>query len=113
MTRMEKKEFLYEGKAKRIYATADPSLVLVEYKDDATAFNGLKKGQIAGKGVLNNKISAFFFNLLKEHGIESHFVELLSDREMLVRKLDILKIEVVARNIAAGSLAKRLGLAEG
>ncbi|MCR3922242.1 MAG: phosphoribosylaminoimidazolesuccinocarboxamide synthase [Firmicutes bacterium] len=110
---MERKDFLYEGKAKRIFTTTDPNLVLVDYKDDATAQNGLKKGQIANKGVLNNKISTFFFQLLAQHGIESHFVEMISEREMLVKKLDILQIEVVSRNIAAGSLAKRLGLPEG
>ncbi|MDW7650403.1 MAG: phosphoribosylaminoimidazolesuccinocarboxamide synthase [Bacillota bacterium] len=110
---MEKREFLYEGKAKRLYATADPEMVLVEYKDDATAFNGLKKGQIANKGVLNNKIASFFFEMLAENGVESHFIRRLSDREMLVKRLAILKVEVVARNIAAGSLSKRLGLPEG
>jgi phosphoribosylaminoimidazole-succinocarboxamide synthase len=110
---VDKKEFLYEGKAKRIYATADPSLVVVEYKDDATAFNGEKKGQITNKGMLNNKIASFFFELLAAEGIPSHFVQQLSEREMLVKKLTILKVEVVTRNIAAGSLSKRLGLAEG
>lgn len=110
---MDKQDFLYEGKAKRIYSTNDPDLVVVEYKDDATAFNGAKKGQIANKGVLNNKIAAFFFELLAKNGVESHYVKRLSDREMLVKKLDILKVEVVVRNIAAGSLAKRLGLPEG
>ncbi|HHX73454.1 MAG TPA: phosphoribosylaminoimidazolesuccinocarboxamide synthase [Firmicutes bacterium] len=110
---MEKRQLLYEGKAKRMYATDDPGLLAVEYKDDATAFNGLKKGSIAGKGVLNNKISAFFFTLLGQHGCDSHFVSLLSEREMLVKKLEIIPVEVVVRNIAAGSLAKRLGLQEG
>jgi phosphoribosylaminoimidazole-succinocarboxamide synthase len=110
---VEKQDFLYEGKAKRIYTTADPDLVLVEYKDDATAFNGLKKGQIANKGVLNNRIASFFFELLAQKGVSSHFVRRLSDREMLVKKLNILKVEVVVRNIAAGSLSKRLGLPEG
>lgn len=110
---MEKQDFLYEGKAKRLYTTADPDLVLVEYKDDATAFNGLKKGQIANKGVLNNSIASLFFEFLAQKGVSSHFVRRLSDREMLVKKLDILKVEVVARNIAAGSLSKRLGLPEG
>lgn len=110
---VDKKEFLYEGKAKRIYATADPSLVVVEYKDDATAFNGEKKGQITNKGVLNNKIASFFFELLAAEGVPSHYVQRLSEREMLVKKLSILQVEVVVRNIAAGSLAKRLGLAEG
>lgn len=110
---MEKKEFLYEGKAKILYATADADVVLVEYKDDATAFNGEKKGQIANKGVLNNKIASFFFEMLAQRGVESHFISRLSDREMLVKRLNILKVEVVTRNIAAGSLSKRLGLPEG
>ena len=104
---------LYEGKAKRIYATNDPDLLIAEYKDDATAFNGLKKGVIANKGILNNKISAFFFTLLAQSGVESHFVKLLSGREMLIKRAEIIKVELVVRNIAAGSLAKRLGLAEG
>lgn len=110
---MEKQDFLYEGKAKRIFATENQDLVIVEYKDDATAFNGLKKGRIANKGVMNNKIASFFFELLAREGVESHFVRRLSEREMLVKKLEIVKVEVVVRNIAAGSLAKRLGLAEG
>lgn len=110
---VEKREFIYEGKAKRIYQTTDPDLVLVEYKDDATAFNGLKKGTISNKGILNNKIASFFFEMLAREGVASHFVQRLSDREMLVKKLDIIKVEVVARNIAAGSLSKRLGLPEG
>jgi len=104
---------LYEGKAKKIYATETPDVVWVEYKDAATAFNGLKKGTIAEKGIYNNKISAIFFTLLEQHGIPTHFVELLSDREMLVKHVSIIPVEVVVRNIAAGSLAKRLGLAEG
>jgi phosphoribosylaminoimidazole-succinocarboxamide synthase len=106
-------EQLYEGKAKRIYRTDDPDLYLVEYKDDATAFNGAKKGTIQNKGVLNNQISGVFFRMLEEGGIPTHFVELVSDREMLVKTLEIIPVEVVVRNIAAGSLAKRLGLAEG
>ncbi|EEG77407.1 phosphoribosylaminoimidazolesuccinocarboxamide synthase [Dethiobacter alkaliphilus] len=110
---MERQAFLYEGKAKRIYATADPDLVLVEYKDDATAFDGEKKGRIANKGILNNKIAAHFFELLAEQGVPSHFVRHLSEREMLVKKLQIIKVEVVARNRVAGSLSKRLGLDEG
>lgn len=109
---MEKKP-LYEGKAKQVYATDKPDEYLVYYKDDATAFNGVKKGTILNKGVLNNKISAFFFNLLGQHGIPHHFVRLISDREMLVKKLEIMPIEVVVRNIAAGSLAKRIGWEEG
>lgn len=110
---MEKQRLLYEGKAKRVYATLDPDLVVVDYKDDATAFNGLKKGQIVNKGVFNNKIAAHFFTLLTAKGIANHYVRQLSEREMLVKKLDILKVEVVVRNIAAGSLSKRLGLEEG
>jgi len=110
---MQKGEFLYEGKAKKIYATDQPGLVWIEYKDDATAFNGLKRGTIGGKGELNNKISAFFFKLLADRGIESHFVQLLSDNEQLVKQVEIVPLEVVVRNIAAGSLAKRLGLEEG
>lgn len=110
---MEKQDFLYEGKAKIIYNTADPDLVLVEYKDDATAFDGEKKGHITKKGMLNNKIATIFFELLAKHGLESHFVRQLSEREMLVKKLDIIKVEVVARNVVAGSLTKRIGLPEG
>lgn len=110
---VQKLEQLYEGKAKKIYRTENPDLFLVEYKDDATAFNGAKKGTIQNKGVLNNQISAVFFRLLEERGIPTHFVELVSDREMLVKTLEIVPVEVVVRNIAAGSLAKRLGLAEG
>jgi len=109
----EKLEQLYEGKAKRVYRTTDPGLYLVDFKDDATAFNGAKKGTIRNKGVLNNRISAVFFKLLEEKGIPTHFVELVSDREMLVKPLNIILVEVIVRNIAAGSLAKRLGLPEG
>ncbi len=110
---MQKLEQLYEGKAKKIYRTEDPDVVWIEYKDDATAFNGLKKGTIANKGVLNNKISAVFFELLEQKGIATHFVKLINDREMLVKNVQIIPVEVVVRNIAAGSLAKRLGLEEG
>lgn len=108
-----KKEMLYEGKAKQIFATDNQDEVLVYYKDDATAGNGAKKGTILNKGIMNNKISSFFFKLLKENGVESHFIDMLSDREMLVKSLEIIQVEVVTRNIAAGSLAKRLGWAEG
>ena len=108
-----KKEMLYEGKAKQIFATDNQDEVLVYYKDDATAGNGAKKGTILNKGIMNNKISSFFFKLLKENGVESHFVDMPSDREMLVKSLEIIQVEVVTRNIAAGSLAKRLGWAEG
>ncbi|SDF56422.1 phosphoribosylaminoimidazolesuccinocarboxamide synthase [Sporomusa acidovorans] len=106
-------KMLYEGKAKQVFTTDNPDELLVYFKDDATAFNGEKKGTIGNKGVLNNKISVFFFNLLGEKGIPHHFVKMLSDREMLVKKLDILPVEVVVRNIAAGSLAKRIGWEEG
>jgi len=110
---MEKKEMLYEGKAKKVFRTDDPNLFWVEFKDDATAFDGLKKGTITGKGELNNKISAYFFRLLAQNGIESHFVEEKSPREMVVKSLSIIQVEVVVRNIAAGSLSKRLGIEEG
>ena len=108
-----KKEMLYVGKAKQIFATDNQDEVLVYYKDDATAGNGAKKGTILNKGIMNNKISSFFFKLLKENGVESHFIDMPSDREMLVKSLEIIQVEVVTRNIAAGSLAKRLGWAEG
>ncbi|SCM80903.1 Phosphoribosylaminoimidazole-succinocarboxamide synthase [uncultured Sporomusa sp.] len=104
---------MYEGKAKQVFATENPDELLVHFKDDATAFNGEKRGTIGNKGVLNNKISTFFFNLLSEKGIPHHFIKMLSEREMLVKKLDILPVEVVVRNIAAGSLAKRIGWEEG
>jgi phosphoribosylaminoimidazole-succinocarboxamide synthase len=110
---VEKQEQLYEGKAKRIFRTSQPDVYWVEYKDDATAFNGEKKGTIAGKGQLNNQISSIFFTLLKEHGVENHFIRTVSDHEQLVRKVTIVPLEVVVRNIAAGSLANRLGMEEG
>ncbi|OAT80333.1 phosphoribosylaminoimidazolesuccinocarboxamide synthase [Desulfotomaculum copahuensis] len=110
---MQKGELLYEGKAKKVYRTDDPDTYLVEFKDDATAFNGQKKGTIRDKGELNNKISTRLFRLLEKEGIATHLVEQISDREMLVKALEIIPVEVVVRNIAAGSLAKRLGLAEG
>lgn len=106
-------KLIYEGKAKKMFTTANPDECLVYFKDDATAFNGEKRGTIADKGVLNNKISAFFFELLGRHNIPHHFIRLVSEREMLVKKLDILPIEVVTRNVAAGSLAKRIGWDEG
>jgi phosphoribosylaminoimidazole-succinocarboxamide synthase len=109
---MEKKP-IYEGKAKQVFTTTNPDELVVYFKDDATAFNGEKKGTIINKGVLNNKISTFFFELLSKHGIPHHFIRSLSDREMLVKRLDILKVEVVVRNITAGSLAKRIGWDEG
>ncbi len=108
-----KGELLYEGKAKQMYLTTDPDLVWVSYKDEATAFDGLKKDTISGKGALNNRISAHFFSLLKAAGIPTHFVRLLSPNEMLVKRVEIIPLEVIVRNIAAGSLAKRLGIEEG
>ena len=110
---MEKKEQLYEGKAKKVFATDDPNLVIVDYKDDATAFNGLKKGSIAGKGVINNVMSNHMFQLLEKQGVPTHFVEQLSERETLVKKVSIVPLEVIIRNISAGSFAKRYGVAEG
>ena len=110
---MNKGQLLYEGKAKRLYATEDSNILFVEYKDSATAFNGEKKEEIAGKGVLNNRITTLIFEKLKSNGIESHFVKRISDHEQLVRKVEIIPIELVVRNIAAGSLANRLGLEEG
>ena len=110
---MDKGEMLYEGKAKQVYATSDPEQVIVVYKDDATAFNGAKRGAITGKGALNNRMTAIFFQLLESQGIRTHFIEALSESEQLVRKVKIVPIEVVVRNIAAGSLSKRLGLPEG
>ena len=110
---MEKRNLLYSGKAKDVYATDDPSLCIVYFRDSATAFNAQKKGDVADKGRLNNQISTHFFELLGERGIETHFVRQIGPREMLVRRLDIIKVEVVVRNITAGSLSKRLGLPEG
>ena len=110
---MKKMEQIYEGKAKKVFATDDPGIVIVDYKDDATAFNGLKKGTIAGKGVVNNKVSNHFFRLLESHGIPTHYVEQLSDRETAVRHVQILPVEVIVRNRAAGSFSKRMGVEEG
>jgi phosphoribosylaminoimidazole-succinocarboxamide synthase len=110
---MQKGELLYEGKAKKVYATERADEVIVDYKDDATAFNGEKRGTITGKGELNNRMTAIFFELLGDAGVPTHFVELLSEREQLVKRVRIVPIEVVVRNIAAGSLAKRVGLPEG
>lgn len=110
---MEKREQLYEGKAKKVYATDDENLVIVSYKDDATAFDGLKKGTIAGKGVVNNKMSNRLMQLLEQNGVPTHFVEELSDRDTLVKKVEIVKLEVIIRNISAGSFAKRFGVEEG
>lgn len=110
---MKKLEQLYEGKAKKVFKTDDANLYIVDYKDDATAFNGLKKGTITGKGVINNKITNLLMQMLEKNGIPTHFVEQLSDNETLVKKVQIVPIEVIVRNIAAGSLSKRLGLPEG
>jgi phosphoribosylaminoimidazole-succinocarboxamide synthase len=112
-TRLKPGDLLYEGKAKQIFLTDDPGIVRVKYKDTATAFNGEKRATLAGKGELNNRISAFFFEDLRNHGIPNHFVETISPLEQLVRKVTIIPLEVVVRNIVAGSLAKRLGLEEG
>ena len=108
-----KLEMVYEGKAKKVYKTDDPKRFIVDYKDDATAFNGIKKGTIEDKGIMNNKISSILFGLLESKGIETHFIELLSDREMEVKAVKILPIEVITRNIAAGSICQRFGLEEG
>jgi len=110
---VKKLEQVYEGKAKKVFATDDPDLFIVDYKDDATAFNGEKKGTIVGKGVINNRVTNHLMKLLEKKGIPTHFVEELSERETLVKKVKIVPIEVIVRNIAAGSLSKRLGLAEG
>lgn len=113
MTAIQKTTQLYEGKAKKVFLTTDADIVLVSYKDDATAFNGLKKGQIAGKGIINNKCSNQMFKFLETKGIPTHFVEEISDTETLVKKVQIVPLEVIVRNIAAGSLSKRLGIPEG
>ena len=110
---MTKKEQLYEGKAKKVFATEDPELLIVSYKDDATAFNGLKKGTIVGKGIINNRMSNLLMQRLENAGIPTHFVEELSDRETLVKKVSIVPLEVIIRNIAAGSFSKRYGVDEG
>ena len=110
---MEKLQQLYEGKAKKVYATSDPDFCIVDYKDDATAFNGVKKGTILGKGTVNNRVTNHIMKMLAEKGIPTHFVEELSDRETLVKRVTIIPLEVIVRNIAAGSLAQRLGLEEG
>ena len=110
---MEKKEQLYEGKAKKVFATDDANLVIVDYKDDATAFNGEKKGTITGKGVINNVMSNHMFQLLEQQGVPTHFVEQLSERETLVKKVSIVPLEVIIRNISAGTFAKRFGVEEG
>ncbi len=110
---MTKKEQLYEGKAKKVFATDDPELLIVSYKDDATAFNGVKRGTIRGKGVINNRMSNALMRLLEKKGIPTHYVEELSERETLVRKVRIVPLEVIVRNISAGSFAKNYGVEEG
>ncbi len=110
---MEKLEQLYEGKAKKIYTTAEPDLLIVSYKDDATAFNGLKKGTINGKGAINNIMSNLLMQRLEKNGVPTHFVEQLSDRETLVKRVSIVPLEVIVRNIAAGSFSKKYGIVEG
>ena len=110
---MEIKEQLYEGKAKKVFATNDPDLCVVSYKDDATAFNGKKKGTIVGKGVVNNRMSNFMFKMLEENGIHTHYVEELNDRDTVVKKVEIVPLEVIVRNRAAGSFSKKYGVPEG
>ncbi len=110
---MEKKEQLYEGKAKKVFATENPDYVIVSYKDDATAFNGLKKGTISGKGAINNRMTNYMFKLLEKEGVPTHFVEELNDRETVVKKVEIVPLEVIVRNVAAGSFSKKLGIEEG
>jgi phosphoribosylaminoimidazole-succinocarboxamide synthase len=110
---VEKLEQLYEGKAKKVFKTDNPDEFIIEYKDDATAFNGEKKGSIGGKGIINNKMTAVIFTMLEEQGIKTHFIKLLSDKEQLVKAVTIFPLEVIIRNTAAGSICKRLGLTEG
>lgn len=110
---MTKREQLYEGKAKKVFATENPELLIVSYKDDATAFNGLKKGTIAGKGVINNRMSNLLMERLEKAGIPTHYVEEINDRETVVKKVSIVPLEVIIRNIAAGSFSKRYGVEEG
>lgn len=110
---MEKKDMIYEGKAKKVFSTDDPALMIVDYKDDATAFNGLKKGTIAGKGAINNRMTNYLMKVLEEKGVPTHFVEELSNTATVVKKVSIIPLEVIIRNKAAGSFSKRLGIAEG
>ena len=110
---MQKLEQLYEGKAKKVYKTEDPDVLIVDYKDDATAFNGIKKGTIMGKGVVNNRMTNHVFKILEEKGVPTHYIEELSDRETAVKKVQIVPLEVIIRNVAAGSFSKRLGVEEG
>jgi phosphoribosylaminoimidazole-succinocarboxamide synthase len=110
---MEKREQIYEGKAKKVYATEDPNYCIVSYKDDATAFNGLKKGTILGKGAINNRVTNHLMRLIEQSGVPTHYVQELNDRETDVKRVRIIPLEVIVRNLAAGSMAKRLGLEEG
>lgn len=110
---MEIKDLMYEGKAKKVYATDDPNLVVVDYKDDATAFNGLKKGTIKGKGAINNRMTNYLMKVLEEKGVPTHFVEEIDDNKTVVKKVEIIPLEVIIRNKAAGSFSKRLGIKEG
>ncbi|MDD2295441.1 MAG: phosphoribosylaminoimidazolesuccinocarboxamide synthase [Eubacteriales bacterium] len=110
---MEKREQIYEGKAKKVYATEDPNYCIVSYKDDATAFNGLKKGTILGKGAINNRVTNHLMRLIEQSGVPTHYVQELNDRETVVKRVRIIPLEVIVRNLAAGSMAKRLGLEEG
>jgi phosphoribosylaminoimidazole-succinocarboxamide synthase len=110
---MEKQQLLYEGKAKKVYSTEDSTLCIFEYKDDATAFNGQKKGSFEGKGIINNRMANFIFRLLEKDGVKTHLVEELNDRDTLVKKVDIIPLEVIVRNVAAGSFSKRYGVEEG
>lgn len=106
----QKKEFIYEGKAKQVYSTDDENLVVIHYKDDATAGNGAKKGTIENKGIMNNKITAMLFEMLEKNGIKTHLVEVLNDRDQLCQKVKIFPLEVIVRNVIAGSMAKRVGV---
>lgn len=110
---MEKKDLLYEGKAKKVFATDNEDVLMVSYKDDATAFNGEKKGTIVGKGIINNRMANYMFKILEEKGIPTHLVEEINDRETFVKKVEIVPLEVIVRNVAAGSFAKKLGIEEG
>jgi phosphoribosylaminoimidazole-succinocarboxamide synthase len=110
---IQRKDMIYEGKAKKVYNTDNEDLVIVSYKDDATAFNGVKRGTIVGKGVINNRMSNLMFQMLEANGIPTHYVEEIDERDTIVRKVEIVKVEVIVRNIAAGSISKRLGLPEG
>jgi phosphoribosylaminoimidazole-succinocarboxamide synthase len=110
---MKKLDLLYEGKAKKVFKTEDPDVLIVDYKDDATAFNGLKKGTIVGKGVVNNRMTNFMLKKLEESGVPTHLIEEISDRETVVKKVEIVPLEVIIRNIAAGSFSKKLGIEEG